>query len=97
MDNLVYFPLRRICALGIPREALAAMHDELPFVSIESEGSALQQCDLLVIDENDRGALELVRWVRKRVPHFPVVFWSAPVQLAEHCRRLLFPSGPFAV
>ena len=96
VDNLIYFPVRRICALGVPREALAAVHDALPWVAIEADGAALQRCDLLVLDAGDSGAPDLVRWVRQRVPQCPVVFWSKSVSLVETCRALLFPGGTFA-
>lgn len=94
MDNLVYFPLRRICALGVPREELAAVHDALPFVAIEANGAALQRCDLLVVNEGDAGAAELADWVHERMPQFPVVLWSESVSLADACRELLFTVPP---
>ena len=94
MENLVYFPQRRICALGVPDEALRVVKKEMPHVAISTDGAELQRCDLLVLDRNDRGAAELVRWIRKRLPEFPVLLWdAATTALADQCRRLLFPTS----
>ena len=94
VDNLIHFPLRRICALGVPDEALTAVRAALPYVAISTDGAALQRCDLLVIDRNDSGASELVLWVRQRLPDFPVLWWdAAATAFAEQCRRLLFPGA----
>ena len=97
MDNLIYFPVRRICALGVPDTALDAVRTAMPYVAVSSDGAALQRCDLLVIDGNDRGAAELVSWVRQRVPEFPVLLWdAAATAFVEQCRRVLFPGGSSA-
>jgi hypothetical protein len=97
VENLLFFPVRRICALGIPGDTLATMRSELPFVAISTDGAELQRCDLLVVDENDHGAPELASWIRQRMPRFPVIFWNAALQpataLAEACRLLLFPAA----
>jgi hypothetical protein len=97
VKNLLFFPVRRICALGIPGETLAMVRVALPFVTISTDGAALQRCDLLVVDENDDGAPELASWIRQRMPRFPVIFWNAALQpaaaLAEACRLLLFPAA----
>jgi hypothetical protein len=100
VNNLLYFPLRRICALGVPEEALQAVHAALPHVAISTDGAALQRCDLLLIDSRDSGAMDLVGWIRQRMPHFPVVLWDAAVRpaalLVDQCRRLLFPGDSSA-
>ena len=97
VDNLIYFPVRRICALGIPADAVASIQAEMPFVAVSTDGASLQSCDLLLVDENDGGAPELAEWIRQRMPRFPVLFWNAasyPANvLAEACRRLLFPAA----
>lgn len=97
MGDLLYFPVRRICALGIPGDAIEVVRAELPFVAISTDGSSLQRCDLLLVDENDHGAPELADWIRGRMPRFPVIFWNATLHpasvLAEACRRLLFPAA----
>jgi hypothetical protein len=94
--NVLYFPLRRICALGVPEKALQAIHAEMPFVAIDAGGASLQKCDLLVINERDDGASDLVHWVRQQMPHFPIVFWNDSTSLVDACRAVLFPSGIFA-
>jgi len=97
VDNLIYFPLRRICALGVPDHVLTAVRAAMPYVSVSTNGAALQQCDLLVVDRNDGGAPELVRWIRQRMPDFPVLLWdAAATAFTEQCRRILFPGGPSA-
>jgi hypothetical protein len=97
VDNLIYFPQRRICALGLPDHALAAVHAAMPWVTISTDGAALQRCDLLVIDRNDLGASDLMQWIRQRMPDFPVLLWdAAATAFAEQCRRVLFPSGSSA-
>ena len=94
MDNLIYFPVRRICALGVPDGALSAVRAAMPYVAISTDGTALQHCDLLVLDRDDSGASELVRWIRQRVPEFPVLLWdAASTAFAEQCRRVLFPTS----
>jgi hypothetical protein len=100
VSNVLYFPLRRICALGMPEDALQAVHAALPHVAISTEGDALQRCDLLLIDSRDAGAMDLVQWIRQRKPHFPVVLWDAGVgpaaRLVDECRLLLFPGDSSA-
>ena len=97
VDNLLFFPLRRICALGIPADTIAGVRAEMPFVAISTDGASLQRCHLLLVDEADAGAPELAEWIRRRMPRFPVIFWNAALQpasaLAEACRRLLFPAA----
>jgi hypothetical protein len=93
VDNLIYFPQRRICALGVPDAALRAVRAAMPHVSISTDGAELQRCDLLVLDRLDRGAPDLVQWVRKHLPSFPVVMWdAATAAFVEQCRRILFPT-----
>ena len=100
VNNILYFPLRRICALGVAEDALEAVHEALPHVAISSDGAALQRCDLLLIDSRDSGAMDVVQWIRQRMPHFPVVLWDSAVRpaalLVDQCRRLLFPSDSSA-
>jgi hypothetical protein len=94
VDNLIHFPLRRICALGVPDSALSAVRASMPYVAISTDGTTLQRCDLLILDRNDVGARDLVRWIRQRVPEFPVLLWdAAATAFAEQCRRLLFPTS----
>lgn len=97
VGTLLFFPLRRICALGIPGEAIAGVRAELPHVAISTDGASLQRCDLLLVDESDAGAPDLAKWIRQRMPRFPVIFWNATSQpasaLAEACRRVLFPAA----
>ena len=91
VDNLIHFPLRRICALGVPESALSAVRASMPYVSISTDGTTLQRCDLLILDRNDDGACDLVRWIRQRVPEFPVLLWDAAAAASvEQIRRLLF-------
>lgn len=91
VDNLIHFPLRRICALGVPESALSAVRASMPYVAISTDGTTLQRCDLLILDRNDGGAGDLVRWIRQRVPEFPVLLWDAgPTAFVEQIRRLLF-------
>jgi len=95
VGGLLYFPRRRICALGVADAALEAVRAAMPYVAVSTDGEALQHCDLLVLDSADRGAVDLVQWVRSRLPDFPVLLWAAPrpvAVLVEQCRRLLFPT-----
>lgn len=94
MDNLIHFPLRRICAIGVPDSALTAVRASMPYVAISTDGTTLQRCDLLILDRNDDGARDLMRWIRQRVPEFPVLLWdAATTAFVEQCRRLLFPTS----
>jgi hypothetical protein len=91
VNNLIHFPQRRICALGVPESALSAVRASMPYVAISTDGKALQRCDLLILDRNDGGAGDLVRWIRQRVPQFPVLLWdAAATTFVEQIRRLLF-------
>lgn len=97
MGDLLYFPLRRMCVLGIPGPVVEALQAEMPFVAISTDGAALQRCDLLVVDGKDRGAPELASWIHRRMPDFPVIFWDVDSpgsgDLVEACRRRLFPAA----
>lgn len=95
MAPVLYFPQRRICALGVPGDAVDAVREAMPYVAVSTDGEALQRCDLVVLDAHDRGAGELVQWIHGRQPDFPVVLWDAAeaTTFVERCRRLLFPTG----
>lgn len=93
MSNVIAFPVRRVCALGVPRAVVAEARGQLENVAISTDAAALQRSDLLVIGSDEPGAFDVIRWARQHIPDFPVLFWNADhcVQsLIEHCRVTLF-------
>lgn len=86
--------------MGLSDDAIDELRAALPYVDIGGEGESLQGCDLVVIDHDDSGAMELVRWFVKRMPPFPVLLWHPGMRpasaVAESCRDLLFPGRSFA-
>jgi hypothetical protein len=92
VDNLLWFPQRRICALGLADDALSAVRAAMPYVAVATDGAALQCCDLLLLDHADHGAPELARWIHERKPEFPILLWyDDAIRFLSECRRMLFP------
>lgn len=96
VGELLYFPRRRICVLGVDDEAVEAVRAAMPDVAVSTDGAGLQRCDLLVLDSTDSSANDVADWVRARMPDFPVLFWDVAMRPAaafvEQCRGLLFPT-----
>ncbi|HYH09867.1 MAG TPA: hypothetical protein VEK11_22655 [Thermoanaerobaculia bacterium] len=92
MGKLIEFPLRRVCALGVPPEIVSQMRRQLAHVSVSVDASTLQRADLLVIGEEEPRAFDFVAWVRRISPAFPILYWTGDVAaaaLAERCRLAL--------
>lgn len=97
MGNLIQFPRRRICAMGFSDAAIHDLRVALPLVLIAREGESLLGCELVVIDEHDLDARELMEWFTTHMPRFPVLLWNREHRhpdLVESCRDLLFPDRP---
>jgi hypothetical protein len=96
---LIPFPVRRVCALGVPAGILDSVREELANVALSTDASTLQRSDLLVVGAGEPRAFDIIRWVRQTAPEFPILLWSADsagASLAAHCRMLLFPDDHLA-
>lgn len=86
---MIAFPLRRVCALGVPGAVVAEARGRLGNVAIFTDAAALQRSDALVIGSDEPGAFDVVQWIRQKLPEFPVLFWTADQcveTFVDHCR-----------
>lgn len=100
VENVIDFPLRRVCALGVPADVLSALRTQLSRVRVSTDAATLMRADLLVIGDAEPGAFDVISWVRRTAPDFPILFWSSdirPSAAVDHCRVLLFDEGAAAV
>lgn len=89
VSNVIAFPLRRVCALGVPGPVVDEARGRLGNVAISTDAAALQRSDALVIGSDEPGAFDVVRWIRQNLPEFPVLFWTADHGIetfVAHCR-----------
>lgn len=93
MGEVVQFPSRRICALGLPREIVGDVRRQLNAVAVSTNASALRGSDMLLIGDGEKQAVDIIQSIRRTRPHLPILYWSERIRTAtliEHCRTILF-------